>query len=459
MAISSATESGVAPSWVRTYARDHTIHLLVVLFMIVYPGLYHFIGSAEGTTVGKLLFPSMATMLELLTVALFAMSFDFISGYTGYLSFGHSLFFGTGVFLVLGVYAGSFEGIPVIGWIPASIPFMILLLVAGVVSIILAVLVGAVSFRLTGVYFAMLTLGFAELAKFTAEGFFGTEGLTLPILDSPPAIGVPYIDALTLPVGPFALRDSPVMLGNVPLLGLLLDVLNAIPLLGAYIVPNPSISGEVLSFYLVGLVVLLSYLTMQRFIHSPFGRVMVAIRENEERAKAIGYNTFRYKMGAFGISAFFGGVAGALFAVTQQQGDPARDFGVIARAGEALVATLIGGIGTIAGPFYGYLFDFNLRELVGAKGSNGIKEFLADNLAWLLNTSLPGTTVEEIVDIWIVGHPSLYIGIVFIVFILFIPGGLLGTLRLAIGGNLSKAFPAWVGRRVEGIRSAIDERQ
>jgi len=198
---------------------------------------------------------------------------------------------------------------------------------------------------------------------------------------------------------------------------------------------------------------------MQRFIHSPFGRVMIAIRENEERAKAIGYDTFRYKMGAFGISAFFAGVAGALFAISQQQGSPGRDFGVIERAGEALVATLIGGIGTVAGPFFGYLFDFNLREIVSAKGSNGIKEFLADNLSWLLDTSLPGTTVGEIVDIWIVGHPSLYIGLVFVLFILFVPGGLLGTFRQLIGGKVSKAFPDWVGRRIEGIRSAIDDRR
>ncbi|MFC7133908.1 MULTISPECIES: branched-chain amino acid ABC transporter permease [Salinibaculum] len=430
----------------------------MVLFLVLYPGVYHYVGGAEGTTVGKLLFPSMSTMLNLLTVALFAMSFDFISGYTGYLSFGHSLFFGTGVFLVLGVYAGSFEGMPLLGWIPATLPFMVLMLVAGVLSIVLALLVGAVSFRLTGVYFAMITLGFAELARFTAEGFFGAEGLTLPLLDSPPSIGLPFVDALTLPVGPFALRNSPVMLGEVPLLGLVLDVLSAIPLIGNYVVANPAIQGEVLSYYLVGLVVLLCYLAMQRFIHSPFGRVMVAIRENEERAKAIGYDTFRYKMGAFGISAFFAGVAGALFAVSQQQGDPARDFGVIERAGEALVATLIGGIGTLAGPFYGYLFDFNLREIAGGKGNNGIKEFLADNLEWLLNTGLPGTSVEEIVDIWIVGHPALYIGIVFILFILFVPGGLLGTLRLAVGGKLAKTFPDWLGRRLDRIRSVFGDR-
>ena len=458
MVISTAADGG-GESWVRTYARDHTIHLLVVVFLVLYPGIYHFIGSADGTTLGKLLFPSMSTMLELLTVALFAMSFDFISGYTGYLSFGHSLFFGTGVFLVLGTYSGSYEGIPVLGWIPASLPFMLLLLIAGLICIVLALLVGAVSFRLTGVYFAMITLGFAELAKFTAEGFFGTEGLTLPLLENPPAIGIPYVDALTLPVGPFALNDSPVLLGDVPLLGSVLGALDGVPLLGGYVVSNPSISGEVLSFYLVGLVVLVSYLCMQRFIHSPFGRVMIAIRENEERAKAIGYDTFRYKMGAFGISAFFAGVAGALFAISQQQGSPGRDFGVIERAGEALVATLIGGIGTVAGPFFGYLFDFNLREIVSAKGSNGIKEFLADNLSWLLDTSLPGTTVGEIVDIWIVGHPSLYIGLVFVLFILFVPGGLLGTFRQLIGGKVSKAFPDWVGRRIEGIRSAIDDRR
>jgi branched-chain amino acid transport system permease protein len=427
--------------------------------MLIYPGLYHFIGSAEGTTVGKFLFPSMSTMVELLSVALFAISFDFISGYTGYLSFGHSLFFGTGVFIVLGTKAGTFQGIPLLGSLSPETPFMVLLLLGGLLSVILALLAGAVSFRLTGVYFAMITLGFAELANFTAQGFFGQNGLRWNFSPTGPAeIGIPYIDALTLPVGTYVLQDNPIYLNDIPVVGTIYSLLDFVPVLNAYIVPEPLLKQSVLTFYLVGAVVLVCYFLMQRFIHSPFGRVMVAIRENEERAKAIGYNTFRFKMGAFAISAFFGGVAGALKAASQQQGIPANDFGVINRAGEALIATLIGGIGTLAGPFYGYIFDYNLREIAGGKGSNGIKEFLGDNLAWLLNTELPGTSVGEIVDIWIVGHPSLYIGIVFVLFILFVPGGLLGTLRLVMGGKIAKAFPTWVSQRVSRVRSAIQDR-
>ena len=480
MAISSAVGDATSslgnaiPGWLKQYARDHTAHMLVVAVLLVYPGIYHFVAQGNGTTLGKLLLPSMTTMVALFCVGLFAMSFDFISGYTGYLSFGHSMFFGMGAFIIVGVKKQMFEGIPILGWIPQDMPFMMILLISALLAAVLALLMGAVSFRLTGVYFAMITLGFAELATLIAEDFFGQSGSTVPeynpvnesgyVLE----IGIPYVDALTLPVGKNVLKGGqgifagsanpaePILVGDIPIIGQILQLLDFIPVLNNFIVANPQLDGTALSFYLIGGTVLVSYFIMQRIIHSPFGRVMVAIRENEERAEAIGYNTFIYKMGAFAISAFFGSVAGSLYIAYERIGVPQTEFGVISRAGEALLATIIGGIGTLAGPFFGYLFDKNLREFFGEIGSNGFEAFLKTNFPGILTVQLPGTSVQEIISIWVSGNGGLYIGIVFVFFILFIPGGLLGTLRLALGGKVSKTFPGWVSRRVDGLRTRIN---
>lgn len=420
----------------------------------MYPGIYHFIEGAETTTLLKWLLPNMETMQLFMTAGLFAASFDFISGYTGYLSFGHSLFYGTGVFFILGVRTGSFAGMPVLDAIPPDLHFMWLMLLAAILAVILAILVGAVSFRLTGVYFAMITLGVAELARYIVRSYVGqdsTLGATGEPAEAIYRIGLP-VDQFSLPLRSFG--GNVVNIGDVPVVAQVLDLLNAIPILGNYIVPNASISGPITNFYLLGIVALLSYFIMQRIIHSPFGRVMIAIRDNEERTEAIGYNTFWYKMGAFAISAFFAAIAGALEAGRTNSGAADSAFGVLDKAGEALLATIIGGIGTLAGPFYGYLFDRNLREIFGnVGGDNGIVAFLEDNFQWLLDINVGGIHVEEIARVWMQGQAELYIGIVFVLFILFVPGGLLGSIRSWTGGKMAYAFPEWLGRRWSWLKS------
>ena len=443
--------------WVRRYARQHSIHLLVLVVFAIYPGLYHFMNGAESTTAMIWLLPNMETMQLVMTAGLFAASFDFISGYTGYLSFGHSLFFGTGAFFVLGTRTGSFRGMPVLDAIPPDLHFMYLMVLAAILAVILAIIVGAVSFRLTGVYFAMITLGVAELGRYIVRSYVGREstlGATGDPAEAIYQIGLP-IDGFSLPLKSFG--GNMVAIGDIPVVAQILQVLDAIPVLGAYIVPDAQIVGPTVNFYLLGIVALVSYFIMQRIIHSPFGRVMIAIRDNEERAEAIGYNTFWYKMGAFSISAFFAAIAGALEGARTNGASADAAFGVLDRAGEALLATIIGGIGTLAGPFYGFLFDRNLREIFGGVGGdNGIVAFLEANMQWLLDISVGPIHVENILTVWMQGRAELYIGIVFVVFILFVPGGLLGSIRNRTGGKMSHAFPEWVGRRWSGLKSLVN---
>ena len=356
-------------------------------------------------------------MIVVLYMGLFAMSFDFISGYTGYLSFGHAAFYGTGAYVVV---MASNDLLPLV---PADTPFMLTMLLGATLAMFLAFLIGAVSFRLTGVYFAMITLGFAQVMYegIRSWSYVATNPREGPSLDGTAEIGVPYVDALSLAVGRFG-DDFP------NLLGLGIDV-----------------SATTVSYYALGVVVLVSYLAMQRIVHSPFGRVMIAIRENEERARAIGYNTYWYKMVAFGISAFFGGIAGALFAGYARSISPENTYFFLVTA-DALITAIIGGIGTLAGPLYGTVFHQWLEDVLSTD-SGGVALFLRDVIpATVLEADLFGVSLELLINAALDGRAPLYLGIVFVLFVLFVPNGILGSLRDRLGGTVADRLPAHARR-------------
>jgi len=358
-------------------------------------------------------------MIAVFYFGLFAASFDFISGYTGYLSFGHASFYGAGAYLVVLAANGKLP-------IPYDTPFMLLVVLAGLLAFLLAVAIGAVSFRLSGVYFAMITLGFSQVIYvFVRDWDFvsssprdgaavvGPSGVTPPTFE----IGVPGIDALNLAIGQLS---GDAVEG---LFGLL------------------NFSTAEVSYYMIGLVALGSYLAMQRIIHSPFGRVMVAVRENEERARAVGYDTFRYKLLAFAVSGFFAGVAGALFVGFRRSVAPDNSLFFLV-SGDALLASIIGGFGTLAGPIFGRLFDETVREFLSKEGAGGgLLPYLRDALSeGTLGTELVGgLTVQEAISTFLNGHASLYLGVLFVLFVLFVPSGLLGTLRARVGDTLAGA--------------------
>jgi branched-chain amino acid transport system permease protein len=184
---------------------------------------------------------------------------------------------------------------------------------------------------------------------------------------------------------------------------------------------------------------------MQRIIHSPFGRVMVAIRENEERARAVGYNTFWYKLGAFGISGFFAAVAGALFAGYRRSVAPENTFDLFVTA-DALLAAIIGGFGTLAGPLYGHLFHEFVQGILSTE-SHGLARFLRSALPeGVLSAGVGDVTVVEVINVFIDGRAELYLGLIFIAFVLFMPRGILGALRDRLGGTLAEKLPERIDR-------------
>ncbi|MDY6765542.1 MAG: branched-chain amino acid ABC transporter permease [Halobacteria archaeon] len=418
------------------YIREHTVHIGVILLLAAYPGLHHILVN---TPIGEelaLFLPRVETMVSVFYFGLFAISFDFISGYTGYLSFGHAAFYGTGGYLVVLI---ANERIP---FLPSTTPFMISLAIVGVVAVGLAILIGAVSFRLTGVYFAMITLGFAQVLYVFIRNwdYVGSNPRSgISVLGHPEGfrIGVPFVDSLN------------VQIASADFIGQTFENLFGLGI---------NLSASEVSYYMIGVVVVLCYFVMKRMLHSPFGQVMVAIRENEERARAIGYNTFRYKLAAFAISGFFAAVAGGLFAGYRRSVTPENSFFFLV-TGDALLAAIIGGFGTLAGPFFGRLFHEFLREFLSDQaggphidvGELGLLPYLRRSLGeGALNTEIYNEfTVGQFIETFLNGHESLYLGILFVLFVLYVPEGILGTLRKKIGGKIEKKLPEKFKRAVK----------
>jgi branched-chain amino acid transport system permease protein len=244
-------------------------------------------------------------LTEILIWGLLAMSSDLLIGYTGLVSFGHSAFFGLGMY---GAAAALLSVRP---------PNIWLAIAYGLVSAAaVAAFVAYFSTRLRDIYFAITTLIFSQIfyvVIFTSTEVTGGEnGLTF----SRPPLAIP----------------------------------------GLFSLPFTSTS---LHWFVLG-VVTLSYLALRRITQSPFGMVLQSIRENEARTRAIGYPVERYKIVAVMLSGLFAGLAGVLYAVQNRFAAP--DFVFFVVSGEVVIFNVIGGIGTLIGPIVGAAFFLLLRE-------------------------------------------------------------------------------------------------
>jgi branched-chain amino acid transport system permease protein len=275
--------------------------------------------------------------IEIFILALYALSYDLIFGITGLLSFGHSMFFAVGAYLT-GIAIKNFSLS-----LPATLGLVFLAALGQ------ALLFGIVLPRVKGITFALVTLGLGsvfhiivtstELGKYTGADV-GLQGLVVPAFISP--------------------------------------------------------ANERLRFYfLVLLILIFVYLLYQRFVTSPTGRVCIAIRENEQRALMLGYNTFYFKLAALTLSSLTAALAGFLHALYQPIVSS-----TIASLGftvTALLIILIGGVSTLQWAFVGAilyrLLDFGLRRYIGESAS-------------FIN------------------------GAIYVAFVLFIPFGIVGTWRM-----------------------------
>ena len=247
-------------------------------------------------------------IMKLLCFALFALAFNLLIGYVGLLSFGHAAYFGMGGYIA-GYSAKALGLSPELG-----------ILAGGVVAGLLGAVFGWVAIRRQGIYFAMITLALAQMVYFFC-------------VQAPFTGGEDGIQAI--PRGSF--------LGVVPL------------------------DRDMAMYWLVAGIFLGAFLLIHRIVHSPFGQVLKAIRENEPRTISLGYKTDQYKLVAFILSTALAGVAGATKSLV---------FGIAtltdvhwAMSGEVVLMTLVGGLGTTFGPVIGAAVIVTMQNYLAELGA------------------------------------------------------------------------------------------
>lgn len=272
--------------------------------------------------------------IEVFVFGVAVLSYDLLFGYTGLLTFGHALFFGGGAYgiaIMARVYDLNYlEAFPIV---------LVMLVVLGLI-------VGVAALQLSGVYFAIITLAFAQLGYELILQFNSITG------------GVNGIYSITIPdVAGFSLTDPMV------------------------------------TYYVTLAAVTAVYLLLRRVAVSPYGRVIQGIRENEERIEMLGIDTFRYKLASFVMAGVVGGFGGMLYPLFITFVSP--PIANWTTTGDLLMMTLIGGFGTLWGPLLGTGFYISLK-----------------------------TVLSGFFEQW-----RLLMGIIFVLFVLFLPSGLAGLLR------------------------------
>ena len=256
------------------------------------------------------IYPPVA--MDIAAWALFAISLDLLLGYTGLLSFGHAAFWGTSAY-VAGLIA-----------IHAGMPFYVAILGGALAAMVLAVPIGYLSVRRTGIYFAMVTLAFAQMIYFIANKWRDVTG------------------------GENGLQGIPKSFFGIEL-----------------------VETESFYFYYAAIpVILLGVLIAWRVVNSPFGRVLVAIRDNPARARALGYDVERYKIVAFVLSAGLAGLAGGVFSISH--GFASLQELNWTTSGKVVLITVLGGIGTLWGGPVGAALVVLLEDRLASSGFEGV---------------------------------------------------------------------------------------
>ena len=247
-------------------------------------------------------------LMKVLCFALFACAFNLLIGYVGLLSFGHAAYFGMG---------GYLAGPAAKEW---GLPPELAILIGGGTGAILGLVIGAIAIRRQGIYFAMITLAFAQMVYFFAlqAPFTGGED------------GIQSIPRGTL----FGVFD---------------------------------LTSDMTMYWLTAGVFLIGFLLVHRIVHSPFGMVLKSIRENEPRATSLGYRTDDYKLMAFVLSAALSGVAGGTKAIVFGIATLTDVFWTM--SGEVVLMSLVGGLGTIFGPVMGAVVIITMQNYLAEFGA------------------------------------------------------------------------------------------
>jgi branched-chain amino acid transport system permease protein len=247
-------------------------------------------------------------LMKILCFALFACAFNLLIGFTGLLSFGHAAFFGGAAYItghVLKIW---------------GVPFELGLLIGTAFAAAMGWVIGGLAIRRQGIYFTMITLALSQMLFFV------------------------FLQA------PFTGGE---------------DGLQSIP--RGYLLGLIDLRNDMTMYYVVLAIMVAAFVLIVRIIHSPFGQVLKAVRENEPRATSLGYEVARYKLLAFVLSAALAGLAGSVKAVV-------LGFGTLtdvhwSMSGLVVLMTLVGGMGTLFGPVLGAIIIIALENKLGDVGT------------------------------------------------------------------------------------------
>jgi branched-chain amino acid transport system permease protein len=314
------------------------------------------------------LFPSFKTLdlaLKIMIFAVLVASFDILLGYTGILSFGHVMFFGIGAYsvaMLIGKYGN-----------PSYLNLVIGFIIALGITTALALLVSFLSLRVKAIFFAMVTLAIAEFAIILATKLSGFTGGEDGIIMS-----MPGIFKVSFNVGKF---------------------------LGV------EITGRLITYYFILAVCLGLFLLMVRFIHSPLGRVMQAIRDNEPRAEAIGYKTFIVKSISICFGCLVSTLLGGLYVMWVGYANPESVLGIPIML-DVLLMEIVGGMGTLYG------------GLAGAAFLEFAHAFLPDLQNFAKSLFPNANFLHAALERWL-----LIFGVLFILVVFFFPKGIIGSVQ------------------------------
>ena len=363
--------------------KDTSLFLTVIIMTMLAPFILNPFPESSGLAQFNAGYPDL--MQRFVIFGIFAIGFNILFGLTGYLSFGHAAFLGVGSYgaiwmmklVTLNVIPGIIMGIIVAG--------------------LFAVLVGYVSLRRSGIYFSILTLAFAQMSYSLAYSVLtpitgGETGLQIKVTDKPILSNVPEGEIGRANLFGLEMGDSYMLR-----VGDWLFTFNA-------------------GYYIAAVIMLISFYVSIRIFRSPFGMMLRAVKSNQQRMNYTGLNSKPYTLAAFVISGMYAGLAGGLLVAMDTQAGPERMFWTA--SGEVVLMAILGGVGTLIGPVLGAGMIKYMENIISKINDAVLHQWFA---------VLPDGIEDFLVTII---HPfigkgwHLTLGIMFMLVVIFLPGGL-----------------------------------
>lgn len=342
---------------------------------------------------------------------IFAIGFNILFGLTGYLSFGHAAFLGVGSYASVWVFKLFTMNV-----IPAV---MFSVIVAG----LFALVIGFISLRRSGIYFSILTLAFAQMSYNLAYSVLtpitnGETGLQVRHL-APADRGPDYVLKLVDVDLRWIDRAFGVVEDGIPITNLFGMKMSGYP-----------------GFYFCAVLLIIAFFIAMRISRSNFGMMLKAIKSNQNRLKYTGVNTRPYLLTAFIISGMYAGLAGSLLAVTDPLAGAERMQWTA--SGEVVLMTILGGVGTLIGPFLGATIIKYFENIFSSINDSVLTQFYSF-VPETLRDYFVATTSMFVGEGW-----HLTLGLLFVIIVVFLPGGLMQGFRLITGIFKSKKSAARV---------------